>query len=120
MQIQLEFGRIVINGVEYREDVVLCGENIVPRPKHLSKHKAKLYGHTPLTREEMEHIVALCRDFDAIFIGKGMEGALPIENDVLEFLRQLSKPIYIDTSPKIVEMLRGFGGRVLAVIHITC
>ncbi len=117
------FGYIVINGKRYDHDVVICGDKVLERPKHLSKDKKSIYGHTPLTRKEVENIIEMCRDFDVVIIGKGLYGALPILDEVMTLFRDLGKDVLIELTPKAIEILNNMlssGKRVLGIIHITC
>ncbi len=117
------FGYIDIDNQRVESDVILCRDRIEKRRKDLSARYRSLYGHTPLSREELERYIAECRDFDVLVIATGYYGALPIPQNTRELLRSLDKPVYIEKTPQAVnivnELLKN-GKRVLALIHVTC
>ncbi len=117
------FGYIDIDDQRFESDVILCRDRIDKRRKDLSAKYRSLYGHTPLSREELEHYIAECRDFDVLVIATGYYGALPIPQNTQELLHSLGKPIYIEKTPRAVSIINELlkdGEKVLALIHVTC
>lgn len=125
MEISVTFGQIVINGVQYSEDVIVSSDGtITKRLKEISKPLKAKYGHTPLTKKEVEETVKRFRIIDTLIIGTGHYGALPIEKDTLDFLEQRGiKYIIKKTKDAIDEFLKISRSRnkgVIAIFHITC
>ena len=121
MDYKLEFGKLELDGQEFSSDVVLYNNGtIIKRPKEISKPKKEKYGHTPLTREELEVIIK--RNFDYILIGTGIYGYLPIEKEAIDYLKEKCKFIIIGKSSDILEYLKQkqIEGEYIAIIHITC
>ncbi|ABM80548.1 Mth938-like domain-containing protein [Hyperthermus butylicus] len=117
------FGYIVINGACYEYDVVIYPDGTVARrPKYLSSSRKNVYGHTPLSRREAEHILSKAGQVDYIVIGTGQYGALPVEDDAKELFSARAKLVLKPTRQAIEEYnrLAGEGHRVLAVFHVTC
>ncbi len=121
------FGYVVINGKKYDHDIVLYpnGE-IRMRRKDLSKKYRGTYGHTPLSREELEHYLKETGNLEYLVIGTGQYGALPLTPEAEEYLRELEKKgvnILIDKTPNILsavnELLKN-NKRILTIIHVTC
>ncbi len=117
------FGFIVIDGKKYDEDIVICSNNVEPRPKELSRKYRGMFGHTPLSREEIEYLVDKCGKPEVIIIGTGQYGALPIMNDAMEYISSLNIKLYVDKTPKILNIVNGMlneNKKIIAVIHLTC
>jgi len=117
------FGYIVVDDKKYDEDIVICRDKVFKRPKHLSKKYREIYRHTPLSIDELKYILELCRDIKIIVIGKGQNGALPIPDEVLDFLDKGGYKVYIDITPKAVDYVNGLSSKnneYLAILHITC
>ncbi len=119
MEIELEFGKIKVNGKEYNKDIIIFSDGKIEfRPKEISKSKKEKYGHTPLTKEELETVIK--EDYDYILIGTGIYEYLPIEKEAIDFLKEKAKYIIIGKSKDIIDMLNKIEGKYLAIIHITC
>ncbi len=116
------FGYIVINGIKYEHDVIVTSDGkINKRRKDISKRYRNLYGHTPLSKEEVR--LLLSYKPKVIVIATGQYGALPIMEDALELLRSSNIEVIIDKTPKLLDKLNEVfkrGKRVVALIHVTC
>ena len=122
--IETGFGYVVIDGIRYGHDIVVCNNSVFKRPKDLSRRYRGLFGHTPLSRRELEYIVSeICRDFEYIVIGTGQYGALPVPDDTLVLLKGLGARVVVDKTPRVVDIINDLaapGRRILAIIHVTC
>lgn len=115
------FGYVVIDGQRYERDVVVCGTRVFERPKYLSKRYGARFDHTPLSKEEVEAILAMCPDAELVIVGTGQYGALPVPSDSLETMRAKGVKVVVAKTPDALEKLReSWGGKVLAVLHVTC
>lgn len=114
------FGWVVINEVRYDHDLVITAdEQIIPRPKHLSKK----YGgwHTVLGPEEIES--ALAGNPEKLLVGCGQLSQLPILGETRALLAQRGIPIEADKTQRILvrySELVSQGKRVAAILHVTC
>lgn len=114
------FGWIVVNGRRWGGDIVVTADNqVVPRPKHLSKQ----YGgwHTVLGPEEIAFLLE--GNPEILLIGCGHFGLLPIRKEVRELLAERGVPVEITRLPQALaafEKFTGEGKRAAAVLHITC
>jgi len=124
MEIRTKFGEIIINGEKFHEDVIMDWNNkIFKRPKHLSAHKKKLYGHTPFTKDELLDIIKNIGKPDILVIGTGQYGALPIEEEVYLEARKLGITLLRDRTPNAIEIYLSqikSNRKVIALFHITC
>ncbi len=126
---EVGFGYIVIDGRRFSHDVVLLPDGrIVPRPKELSKPYRHVYGHTPLSGRELEEILRLAGGArpEALIIGAGVYGAMPVAPDARRLLEELAAKgtmVIIDKTLGAAETYNTLverGVRVLAVLHTTC
>lgn len=120
------FGYIIVDGVRYGNDIVLCIDRVFERPKYLSREYRRLYNHTPLSCKELEYILSFCSGFEKLVIATGQYGALPLMDDARELLKSLEKSgveVIVEETPKAVDTINKLleeGARVAAVIHVTC
>jgi len=116
------FGYVVIDGVRYEHDVVLCGEKVLRRPKELSRKYRGLYGHTPLSAEEMRELLNLCPEARIVVIGTGQYGALPVPEEAIREAEKRGKRVIMLRTPEVSSKLSELSGegKILAVIHVTC
>lgn len=118
------FGKVVFNSVEYDHDIVVCNGHVRRRRKELSAHMRSSYGHTPLTRHELETYINECGRPEVIFIGTGVYGALPITEDAEELFKELSQAgvesVKSVTNDELLARIEKEQRRYLAVIHVTC
>ena len=121
------FGYIVVNGKRYSHDIVLYPDGKVrKRRKDLSKKYRNRYGHTPLSREELELYVEESGNIEYLVIGTGQYGVLPLTPDAKKYIGKLEEKgvkIIIDKTPNILSIINRLekeDKRVLAIIHTTC
>jgi peroxiredoxin len=114
----LEFGRITIDGKTYSKDVVIADGQVRERKKGPSKADRKTgNAHTPLTAKE-----EIPWDCKVLIIGTGMQGALPVTDDLTAEAKRRGVrliPLKTPEAVKKYEELAPQGG-VNAVLHITC
>ncbi len=108
-----QFGRIVINGVEYRSDLTIAGGVVKPdwwrRQGHL------------LSPEDVEPLVS--SGCSILLIGCGAYGAMSIAEAAREFLREQNIELHTaDTHSAIQKFneLSDAGMNVAAALHLTC
>ncbi len=112
----LSFGIIVINGREYREDIVIDRGEIKLRDKSKSRKYKHLYGHTPLTVEE--NIPWKCK---TLIIAKGFYDALPVTDEIFKQAEKLNvqiKAINTKNLPAILNKSPTLETNF--IIHLTC
>ncbi len=121
------FGYIVVNGKRHNYDIVLYPSGEVRRRrKDLSKKYRDRYGHTPLSREELELYIEEAGDIEYLVIGTGQYGVLPLTPDTTKYIEELEEKgikIIIDKTPNIlstISRLKEENKKVLAIIHTTC
>lgn len=113
----LRFGEVTVNDRHYTTDVVIDGGTVRERDKGPSKlRKPEFGGHTPLTLEEK-----LPWGAKILVIGIGMDGLLPVTEEVKEeALRRGVKLILLKT-PEALEYIRlHYDEGLNAVLHVTC
>lgn len=117
MRIQdFSFGSIQIDGKTYEHDVVIDRGDIKKRKKKPSKKFRDEFGHTPISIEEK--IPWKCRE---LIIGSGVNGALPVMDDVRRKAEKKGVELIILPTPKALERLQKEStGDTNAILHVTC
>lgn len=112
-----KFGQVTLKGKIYEKDVVVHTDGtITKREKKKSKHLKPLYGHTPLSEEELGFLPE--EKPEVIYIGKGYQGALPITPEALKILEKYETVIAL--TPELLDKLKQENRRFIAIIHVTC
>ncbi len=125
---RVEFLRVELSdGRSYEHDIVVYPDGRVEprRAKSLSKRYADLYGHTPLSREELEVYLGEAGSVDCVVVGTGTEGRMRLTReaeDLLEKLRESGVRVVIARSvelPRYCGVIRECRRPVL-IVHVTC
>ncbi len=123
------FGYVVVNGRRYSYDIVVYPDGSIERRlKELSSKYKGMYGHTPLSKEELEHYLSRINpsELEYIVIASGQYGDLPLTPEARELLGNLGKRgvnVVVVETPKALSILNKLyreGKRVLSIIHVTC
>jgi len=112
-----EFGRIIINGQEYKHDIIIYPSGkIEKRKKWLSKKK---HGTShKLDPDELGEY--LKEDFDVLLVGTGIYGLLSLLSESKALVRD--KEIIEKPTKEAAELFNELKSkkRVLAIFHVTC
>jgi hypothetical protein len=113
---RFSFGSIQIDGKTYENDVVIDRGEIKKRKKKPSKKFREKFGHTPLSLEEK--IPWKCRQ---LIIGSGVNGALPVMDEVKRKAEKRGVELIILPTPKALERLNKESTHdTNAILHVTC
>ena len=110
----LAFGSIRIDGITYKNDMVIDRGKVTKREKKPSKKFRDVFGHTPLSLEEQ--IPWSCR---RLVIGTGM-GALPVMDQVKHEAQRRKVELVIVPTARAIELLKGQPPDTNAILHVTC
>jgi hypothetical protein len=114
---QTGFGWVEIGGVRYEHDVIVHADGAVSkRKKKASKVFKGEYGHTPLSRAELDFLSE--EKPRRVFIGTGQYGDLPLTPDAAEFLSQYNA--VTAPTPEVLSLLTQEKERSVAILHVTC
>ena len=117
VSVKSKFGWIKLNGDKYEKDIVIHSDgSITKREKKKSKDLKPDYGHTPLSERELEFLPQ--EQFDALYVGTGHQGALPITPQALEILKKHNAIIL--PTPEVIGKIEQEQRKFVALIHITC
>jgi hypothetical protein len=106
-----EFGRIIIDGKEYLNDLIIF-------PDHLQTKWWRDEGHM-LQMKDLEEVFALHPKI--LIIGTGHSGVMKIDSEVKEFCRENDiRLIEMPTGRAIQEYNRMAGPGVIGAFHLTC
>ncbi|HMK93874.1 MAG TPA: hypothetical protein VK536_00590 [Candidatus Limnocylindrales bacterium] len=117
LSVESEFGWIKVNGEKYEKDIVIHSDgSISKREKKKSKGLKAQYGHTPLSELELDFLSG--EKFEALYVGTGHEGALPVTPKAFEILKRHDAKIL--PTPEVVEKIEAEQRPFVAMIHVTC
>ncbi len=110
------FGEVEVDGERFTRDIVIDGGRIRRRDKGPSKELRGRFGHTPLSAAE-----DIPWGGRTLIVGTGVDGALPIADDVIAEARRRGVEIEAIPTPeacrRLAELKRS---EVYAVLHVTC
>jgi hypothetical protein len=112
---KLEFGSIQIDRTIYENDVILDRGEIRKRKKKPSRKYREQFGHTPVSLEEK--IPWSCK---RLVIGTGMNGRLPVMEEVLTEADRRGVQIIQCPTREAVRILEGDAPDTNAILHVTC
>jgi hypothetical protein len=111
------FAKVKLFGHKYEEDIIVhVNGKVTKRKKKKSKMLKPLYGHTPLSENELEFLSE--EKPKVVYIGTGYESALPITEEAKNILNKY-ETIALPT-PQIIEKLENERRPAVAIIHVTC
>jgi hypothetical protein len=106
-----KFGEIIINGKPYDSDMTV-------------------YWSGKLSYRSKEHLIEmgeiakiLMAEPEIIVIGMGQSGGLRIAPEVEDWTKNKGVQLYIEITPKAVEIFNAFaseGKKVVGIFHVTC
>jgi hypothetical protein len=109
------FGRLKVDGKKYTNDVVLDRGELRKRKKKPSRTFREQFGHTPVSTEEA--IPWACK---RLVIGTGMQGRLPVMDEVATEARRRGVELVTCPTPEAVQLLRENPADTNAILHVTC
>ena len=109
------WGSLKIDGEKYKKDVILDRGNLRPRKKKPSREFREEFGHTPLSLKE--EIPWECK---RLVSGTGIDGRLPIMDDVLDEAKRRGVEVVACPTPEAVKMLTDNPADTNAILHVTC
>lgn len=117
MDVKTGFGWIEINKIRYEHDVVIHADGRVSkRKKKASKKYRDRYGHTPLSKEELDFLAG--EKPDIVYVGLGQYGDLPVTpgtGDLIASFHGILVP-----TPEILPVIEKETRKFVAVLHVTC
>ena len=112
----VSFGHLEVDGRSFHHDVVIEHGRVRKRKKAPSKAHRDLYGHTPLSVDEL-----IPWSTGQLIVGTGATGALPIMPDVLDEAERRRVTILARPTGEACELLSDLpDDRVAAILHVTC
>ena len=109
------FGSLRIDGVNFTKDVILDRGVLRRRKKKPSRRFREQFGHTPLTLRE--DIPWKCK---RLVIGTGMEGQLPVMEEVVAEAERRGVEVVSCPTPEAVRLLANNSADTNAILHLTC
>jgi hypothetical protein len=109
------FGSLKIDGEKYTKDVILDRGVVRKRKKKPSREFRDQFGHTPVSLKE--EIPWECK---RLVIGTGLEGRLPVMDEVKAEARQRGVELVMCLTPEAVQLLMDKPEATNAILHVTC
>jgi hypothetical protein len=114
MQIEkYEFGRVVINGKEYKNDVIVYPAKVETGWWRAEGHRL----HIDDLREVLEY------NPEVFIVGTGAYGEMKVPKELVEQLRERGMTVYIHKTEEACKQFNELineGKRVVAALHLTC
>ena len=111
------FGSVKLFGRKYEEDFVMHVDgNISKRKKKKSKEFKGIYGHTPLSENELDFLEE--EKPEVVYVGTGYEAALPITEKAQKILDEYET--YAMPTPEIINKIENEKRKAVSIIHVTC
>jgi hypothetical protein len=108
-------GRLKVDGKKYTTDVVLDRGELRKREKKPSRPFRDRFGHTPVSPAE-----AIPWGCKRLVIGTGMQGRLPVMDEVAAEARRRGVELVTCPTPEAVQLLRENPADTNAILHVTC
>jgi hypothetical protein len=109
------FGSLKVNGEKYTKDVVLDRGEFHKRKKEPSRAFREEFGHTPVSLKE-----AIPWECKRLVIGTGMQGRLPVMEEVKAEARRRGVELVVCLTPEAVQLLKDNPEDTNAILHVTC
>ena len=108
-----DFGRVVINGVTYRSDVIIMGEKIEPSWYRKEGHVLQASDMKDALEESPPEVV---------IIGTGYMGMMKVPRETRQYFETRGIEFLVEKTRKACELFNALSKskRVLAGLHLTC
>jgi hypothetical protein len=111
------FGWVEIDTIRYEHDVVIhTDKSITKRSKKSSKKFKHVFGHTPLTGDELAFLET--EEPSVVYIGTGQVDKLPFTVDALKILSGYTT--FLRPTPTVIRMLETENRQFTAILHVSC
>ncbi|MEM2917893.1 MAG: MTH938/NDUFAF3 family protein [Candidatus Altiarchaeota archaeon] len=109
-----KFGRIVINGKEYKKDLIIL-------PDRIRENWFRKEGHE-LCLEDIPEIFENKYENFTLIIGTGYNGLMQVPEDVIKRIKAKGIDVIIKTTNEAVKIFNEKAGKekVIAAFHLTC
>lgn len=107
------FGAIVIDGREYRRDLIVTPTKIVSNWWRAEGHRLQMSDVESVLGEEV----------DAVVVGTGYSGYVKVDREVVEEFERRGVEVHVLDSRRAVSKYNELvkrGKRVMLLIHLTC
>ena len=113
-----KYGWVTINGPRLNHDVIIARDkSVIKRSKKKSKKFKTVYGHTPLSDQELL-LPGASRNPEVVYIGTGHTGDLPVTTEAKVILNEYET--IIRPTPEILELIEEENRPYVAILHVSC
>lgn len=104
------FGSIKINGITYKNDIIITPKGVIPNWWRKEGHKIFWEDLSSLNFEGIK----------ILFIGTGWSDALKVQDDLKEKMKELNIKIISKNTSKIIKEYENFKNISILALHLTC
>lgn len=105
-----EFGSIKINGIKYQQDLIITPKGIIPNWWRKEGHKIFWEDLSFLNFEGIKYLI----------IGTGWSGAVQIQENLKEKMRENNIRIISVNSKKAIKEYENYKNEAILALHLTC
>jgi hypothetical protein len=107
-----DFGQIIIDGVAYRQDLLIW-------PGRIKKDWWRKEGHLLQVDDVAE---ALAAGIEVLVVGKGQPGRMEVDQTLAAYLKEKGIDLVAVPTAEACRMINALGGkrRLAAALHLTC
>jgi hypothetical protein len=107
-----KFGEIVIDGVTYHKDVIICDEGVIGGWWRVRGHSLAVEDLAPILADPPQ----------ALVIGQGAYGRMTVPQQTLRELEQVGMEVIVLGTAEACELYNQLSEekRVFAALHLTC
>jgi len=117
MNISTEFGKIVIDGKTYNQDILIDVNGKLIARTNISM---QYYGnHHTVCREEVKELIEEQKP-EYLIIGTGQFGACRLEESIPKICERNKIRLIMKKTPEAINEYNKITGKKLALFHITC
>lgn len=108
-----EFGKMVIDGLEYTKDLIICEDTVIPDWRREAGHV--------LTCDDFQPLLDYIQP-SLIIVGTGKHGMMIVPDSVIETIKKLKVQVYWDKTDDAVKYYNDEyeGMIVVGCFHLTC
>lgn len=107
---EISFGSIKIDGITYKNDIIITPKGIIPNWWRKEGHKVFWEDLSSLNFEGIKYLI----------IGTGWSEALKIQDDLKEKMLELGIKIISKNTSKVLKEYENFKNSGILALHLTC
>jgi hypothetical protein len=117
MKIETEFGKIIVDGKTYNQDILIDVNGKLLARTDISM---RYYGsHHTICREEVKDLIEEQKP-EYLIIGTGQYGACRLEESIPKICERNNIKLIMKKTPEAIKDFMNLPGKKLGLFHVTC